>query len=218
MRYFLRRPRAFWISAINLVGLLFSLAGVVLLFWYAVPELPPGGPERLLINGGGGPAWEAEVRRYHRNAFAGLALVIVGTLLEAVPPLCTAIGSWRRRPPIAATSRSTGERSTMWAPPHLEGVTPVSTNWLRVVTAIGAVIISGISIYLGYNLVMAQRRRDGTSLLYIRGSNSSLRDLQDNWARFYPIVKPLRIGPPIPGPPVWDDQVATRWPLTRMPR
>jgi hypothetical protein len=44
----------------------------------------------------------------------------------------------------------------MWAPPHLEGATPVSTNWLSVVTAIGAVIISGISIYLGYNLVLAQ--------------------------------------------------------------
>lgn len=154
MRYVLRRPRAFWISVCNLVGLLCSIAGVLLLVYYALPVEVPGQPKFLAW--GAGPEWEAAVPRYTRNARLGLVLVIAGTLLEAVPPFCTAIGSWRRRPPIAATSRSTGERSTMWAPPHLEGVTPVSTNWLSVVTAIGAVIISGISIYLGYNLVLVQ--------------------------------------------------------------
>jgi hypothetical protein len=154
MRYILRRPRAFWISVCNLVGLAFSMVGVVMLFWYALPELPPGGAASLAVSGPT-PGWEAEVQRYHRLAYVGLVLVLIGTLLEAVPPFSTALGSWRRRLPIAATSRSTGERSTMWAPPHLEGATPVSTNWLSIVTAIGAVIISGISIYLAYKLLLA---------------------------------------------------------------
>ena len=154
MRYILRRPCAFWISAVNLLGLACSLVGVVMLFWYALPNEPPVAPT-VIVHDRSPEEKEAQEdakRRYHRYAHIGLYLVLVGTVLEAVPPFCTAIGSWRRRPPIAATPRSTGERSTMWAPPHLEGVTPVSTNWLSVVTAIGAVIISGISIYLGYNL------------------------------------------------------------------
>jgi hypothetical protein len=164
MRYILRRPRAFWISVCNLVGLAFSMVGVVMLFWYALPELPPGGAASLAVSGPT-PGWEAEVQRYHRLAYVGLVLVLIGTLLEAVPPFSTALGSWRRRLPIAATSRSTGERSTMWAPPHLEGATPVSTNWLSVVTAIGAVIISGISIYLGISYFwLRASRRDFSSL------------------------------------------------------
>jgi hypothetical protein len=156
MRYILRRPRAFWISVCNLVGLAFSLAGVALLLFFALSPEVPGTGTGLTGDDSDPAKLAAETRRFNRNADIGLALVIVGTVLEAVPPFCTTIGSWRRRPPIAATSRSTGERSTMWAPPHLEGATPVSTNWLSVVTAIGAVIISGISIYLGYNLLLAQ--------------------------------------------------------------
>src|SRR5262249_51989663 len=97
MRYILRRPRAFWISVCNLVGLLCSIVGVLLLVYFALPVEVPGGPV-LLSGGGGGPEWEALSRRYNRNADIGLALVIVGTLLEAVPPFCTALGSWRRRP------------------------------------------------------------------------------------------------------------------------
>jgi hypothetical protein len=97
MRYILRRPRAFWISVCNLLGLLLSLVGVVMLFWYALPVKPPGeGP--LLAISGFGPDWEASVRRYDRYAHIGLVLVVIGTALEAVPPFCTAIGSWRRRP------------------------------------------------------------------------------------------------------------------------
>jgi|HubBroStandDraft_6_1064221.scaffolds.fasta_scaffold14331_3 hypothetical protein len=149
MRYILRRPRAFRVSVCNLVGLAFSLVGVVLLLLFALPPEVPGTGTVLTADNSDEAKLKAETRRFTRNAHIGLALVVVGTALEAVPPFFTAIGSWRRRPPIAATSRSTGERSTMWAPPHLEGATPVSTNWLSVVTAIGAVIISGISIYLG---------------------------------------------------------------------
>jgi hypothetical protein len=33
MRYILRRPRAFWISGINLLGLACSMVGVVMLFY-----------------------------------------------------------------------------------------------------------------------------------------------------------------------------------------
>jgi hypothetical protein len=98
MRYILRRPRTFWISACNLLGLCFSVAGVVLLFVYALPEVPPGGPGVVGRNAGGGPEWEAEMRRYNWNAHLGLGLVLIGTVLEMVPPFCTAIGSWRRRP------------------------------------------------------------------------------------------------------------------------
>jgi hypothetical protein len=97
MRYIPRRPRAFWISVANLVGLTFSVIGVVMLFWYALPARPPGEPISLAVSGGG-PEWEAEVQRYTRNAHIGLLLVVIGTALEAVPPFCTAIGSWRRRP------------------------------------------------------------------------------------------------------------------------
>jgi hypothetical protein len=98
MRYFLRRPHAFWISVCNLVGLLCSIVGVLLLVYYALPVEVPGGPVSLGAEEGGGPEWQAEVQRYARNARIGLVLVIAGTLLEAVPPFCTAIGSWRRRP------------------------------------------------------------------------------------------------------------------------
>ena len=103
MRYILRRPCAFWISAVNLLGLLCNLAGVLLLVYYALPLEFREGP--VSLHGGGGPEWEAKLGRYDRNAHIGLALVIVGTLLEAVPPLCTAIGSWRRRPIVPQVTR-----------------------------------------------------------------------------------------------------------------
>jgi hypothetical protein len=106
MRYFLKRPRAFWISACNLLGLACSMAGVLLLFLYAVSPEVPGtiylGPDRTQEEV---QRQAAETRRYGRNAIIGLILVGVGTILEAVPPVCTAIGSWRRRliPPSAQT-------------------------------------------------------------------------------------------------------------------
>jgi hypothetical protein len=90
----LQRPRAFWISLCNLVGLLFSLVGVVLLFYYALPVRPPLAPAG--ITNEGRPGFEAQIARYDCLAHVGLGLVIVGTLLEAVAPLCTAIGSARR--------------------------------------------------------------------------------------------------------------------------
>jgi hypothetical protein len=115
MRGALRRPRAFWISACNIVGLLCSLVGVVLLFWFALPNAVPGGPQSLGVRGPV-PGWETENRRYDRLAHIGLVLVIVGTLMEAVPPLCTAIGSARRRP-SASRQRDpmkVGERLKIW--------------------------------------------------------------------------------------------------------
>src|SRR6202040_2310876 len=42
MRYILRRPRAFWISMCNLLGILCSLVGVVLLLLFALPPEVPG--------------------------------------------------------------------------------------------------------------------------------------------------------------------------------
>ena len=103
MRYTLRRPRAFWISTCNVIGLFCSLAGVLLLFWFALPVTVPRGPVALGTGGGGGAQWEAENRRYNRNARVGLILVIVGTLMEAVLPIYTACGSARRRVPRHST-------------------------------------------------------------------------------------------------------------------
>jgi hypothetical protein len=96
----LARPRAFWISVCNVIGLACSMVGVVLLFWYALPNELPGGPDKL-TGGGGGPAWEAQRQFYDRYAHWGLGLVLLGTVLEAVPPVCTAIGSARRRPRLS---------------------------------------------------------------------------------------------------------------------
>jgi hypothetical protein len=88
------RPRAFWISACNIIGLLCSLAGVVLLLYFALPPRP-GVSE--FFEPHWRADWQAENRRYDRLAHIGLGLVIAGTVMEAVPPLCTAIGSARRR-------------------------------------------------------------------------------------------------------------------------
>jgi hypothetical protein len=89
----LRRPRAFWISMCNIIGLLCSVAGVVLLFWFALPNAAPGGPEAFGIGRGGGPAWEAENQRYDRLGHIGLVLVVIGTLMEAVLPPAPRSGS-----------------------------------------------------------------------------------------------------------------------------
>jgi hypothetical protein len=101
----LRRCRTFVISVCNLVGLGCSLAGVWLLFWYALPNAVPGAPQPL-TGGGPSPQWEAEQRAYNEYSHIGLVLVIAGTLLEAVPPFCTARGSWLTSkfedPPMAA--------------------------------------------------------------------------------------------------------------------
>jgi hypothetical protein len=72
MGYILRRPRTFWISVCNLVGLLCSIVGVLLLVYYALPVEVPGGPVLLSGEAGGGPEWEAEVQRYARYARIGL--------------------------------------------------------------------------------------------------------------------------------------------------
>jgi hypothetical protein len=113
----LRRPRAFWISVFNLIGLACSMVGVVLLFWYALPNEPPGGPLRL-----GVPnieAWEAQRQLYSRYAHWGLGLVLLGTVLEAVPPVCTAIGSWRRRTvPLAQAGKSRRSARRLPRPSH----------------------------------------------------------------------------------------------------
>lgn len=81
----------------NLVGLAFSLAGVLLLFYYALPNELPGAPSGLNVHPGDQQLYQVAWGLYDRYSHIGLYLVLIGTLLEAVPPLCTAIGSWRRR-------------------------------------------------------------------------------------------------------------------------
>jgi hypothetical protein len=94
----LRFPRAFWISLCNVGGLAFSLAGLLLLFWFALPSDLPGNIPTLAM-GGPAPNWEEQQRRYKTYAYLGLVLAALGTIMEAVPPLCTTIGSARRRRP-----------------------------------------------------------------------------------------------------------------------
>lgn len=89
-------PRALRISICNIVGLLFSVAGVVLLFRYALPVEAPLAPKYLGLYPDG-PGWEAAKAHYDNLALIGLGLVLIGTLLEAVPPICSAAGGWRRR-------------------------------------------------------------------------------------------------------------------------
>jgi hypothetical protein len=90
----MQRPRAFWISLCNVVGLACSLAGLLLLFYFALPNEVPGAS---ILLGDAPPGWEKQQLRYNRYAHWGLALAVVGTIMEAVPPVCTAIGSARRR-------------------------------------------------------------------------------------------------------------------------
>jgi hypothetical protein len=73
-----------------------------MLFWYPRQIEVPGASDFAIAPDNAGvshqEAVEAGKRRWDSNATIGLYLVLVGTLLEAVPPACTAIGSWRRRP------------------------------------------------------------------------------------------------------------------------
>jgi hypothetical protein len=93
-------PRAFWISLCNVAGLGCSLAGLILLFLYALPNEVPGGPGFLAE--GGTPGWEKRQRHYQTYSHWGFGLAVVGTIMEAVPPVCTTIGSARRRRRISA--------------------------------------------------------------------------------------------------------------------
>jgi len=113
----LRRPRAFWISVCNVIGLICSMVGVVLLFWFALPNRGPGAPGVMLFNEAS-PGFAVEQERYQRNAYIGLVLVLLGTILEAVPPVCTAIGCWRwRSVPPRATS-TPRRKGTIRGPPR----------------------------------------------------------------------------------------------------
>jgi hypothetical protein len=89
-------PRAFWISLCNAFGLACSLAGLLLLFYFALPNEVPGGPSALLA-AEASPGWERRQRHYKTYAHWGLALAAVGTVMEGVPPVCMTIGSARRR-------------------------------------------------------------------------------------------------------------------------
>lgn len=86
----------------------------MLLFRFALPAEPPGGPAAQWRNAvaDSAPHWEAVERHYNEYSHIGLALVVIGTLLEAAAPLCTAIGSWRRRPP-KITSPASRPTSTL---------------------------------------------------------------------------------------------------------
>ena len=87
----LRLPRAFWISLCNVVGLLCSLAGLLLLFYFALPNEVPGAPIPLAVQAS--PDWQRQQRHYKTYAHWGLALAALGTIMEAIPPVCMTIGT-----------------------------------------------------------------------------------------------------------------------------
>jgi hypothetical protein len=61
-----------------------------------MPNQVPGKPGYLAFEAGS-PDWQKQERHYRTYAHWGLALAALGTIMEAVPPVCTAIGSARRR-------------------------------------------------------------------------------------------------------------------------
>jgi hypothetical protein len=93
-------PRAFWISLCNVVGLACSLAGLLLLFYFALPNEVAAAPGYRI--GYSTPGWEKRQRHWNTYAHWGLALAALGTIMEGVPPVCMTIGSARRRRRIPA--------------------------------------------------------------------------------------------------------------------
>ena len=79
----------------NIIGLLCSMVGVVLLFYFALPLTAPDAPGVVSPGGSGGPEAVAKRQRWELYANLGFCLVLLGTVLEAVPPVCNAIGCWR---------------------------------------------------------------------------------------------------------------------------
>jgi hypothetical protein len=85
MRYILRRPLAFWISIVNLAGLVFSVWGVLLLFYNVLPTPIPGEGTGIAADDYNSSLWRAERDRHDRDAHRGLVLV-----LAAAPDFWTA--------------------------------------------------------------------------------------------------------------------------------
>lgn len=73
-------------------------SGFWLLFKFALPIEAPGSPGALwrAAEASDPLRSEASERLYSEYSYIGLALVIAGTALEAVQPVCAACGSWRR--------------------------------------------------------------------------------------------------------------------------
>ena len=76
----LARQLTFW-------GLLASVAGVVILFYYGMPfHVPTYGHNYIFDSSINKPDIALE-HRYEQRGYAGLAFLIVGTLLQMVPLL-----------------------------------------------------------------------------------------------------------------------------------
>lgn len=74
-------------GALNIAGLMLSLAGVILLFRYGMPyrlQLP-GEP----VTGRPPPGDDQELTRYKRRGWTGLACIFLGTALQVIVTLCT---------------------------------------------------------------------------------------------------------------------------------
>jgi hypothetical protein len=95
-----RRPGAFWLSVCNVIGPIFNMVGVWLLFRFALPNAIPGTGFKVEVTGGNaGATWLAENYRYTQNAYIGLGLILLGTIMEAVfpsaPPAEVGVGGSR---------------------------------------------------------------------------------------------------------------------------
>lgn len=74
-------------GALNIAGLVLSLFGVVLLFYYGMPyRLPfPGEP----ITGRPEPGDDQELAQHKRRAWTGLVCIILGTVLQVIVTIRT---------------------------------------------------------------------------------------------------------------------------------
>jgi hypothetical protein len=75
-------PRAFWISLCNVVGLAFSLFGLLLLFFYALPNEIPGSPGFIAFS----PGWQEKQRHYETCTHWGFALALSERSWKAFRP------------------------------------------------------------------------------------------------------------------------------------
>jgi hypothetical protein len=73
-------------NIVNAAGLVFDIAGAVLIFIYGLPKWIPRDNEQLIVDGGNisDPKPETKLDSYTRNNRIGLVFLITGFLLQLI--------------------------------------------------------------------------------------------------------------------------------------